>query len=111
MTVAIDRRGLAQLRAAVGESAFADIALEFVQDTKRLEDALRGASMRCDVRAVRAAAHELHGLAGTFGARELAAACGNLSSDDALRFVGAAIDAAVRARTQMQKLLRTRGAA
>ena len=73
--VHLNRAVIAQLREAVGDKVFAEIADDFVGDCKRLETGLRRALKSGDVRGARTCAHELRALAALFGADELAQSC------------------------------------
>src|SRR5581483_11162345 len=66
---------LERLRAAVGDSVFGEVAQDFIEDTRRIELGLRKAVRTGDAAAAKASAHELRGLAGTFGAVLLESSC------------------------------------
>jgi len=86
----VNRVVIEQLREAVGNEAFVEIATDFVKDTKRLEARLRRALAERDPDDARACAHELRGLAATFGADGLVASCvaAQTAGHAALREIG-----------------------
>jgi HPt (histidine-containing phosphotransfer) domain-containing protein len=94
--VQLKRAVIAQLREAVGEGAFTEIACDFVKDSKRLESALRRAAKDRNAAAAKASAHELRGLAAIFGAEALAKCCADLES--------AAGNAVLKAATRATRL-------
>lgn len=104
----INRDVIEQLREAVGDSAFADIADDFVTDSKRLESALRHALRVGDPQVARTVAHELRGLAAVFGADALARACKAVETAGgaALKETSRATQACVEARDELKKVLR-----
>ena len=106
--VQLNRAVIAQLREAVGDRAFADIAGDFLRDSKRLEEALRRALAKGDPKAARTHAHELRGLASTFGADLLARSCKTIEAAGgaALKEVDKAAKAAASARDALQRYLR-----
>ena len=93
----INRAVIAQLREAVGDHAFGEIATDFVNDSKRLEDDLRRALRTGDPERARSVAHELRGLASLFGADALARTCKEASR---------ATKACAGARDSLKQLLR-----
>lgn len=105
--VQLNRAVIAQLREAVGESAFAEIAGDFLKDSKRLEGALRHALACGDPQAARAHAHELRGLAATFGADVLVQTCKAIETAGgaALKEVDEAATAVSSARDALKRLL------
>ena len=107
----INRAVIEQLREAVGKEAFADIASDFVSDTKRLEARLRRALATGDPDEARACAHELRGLAATFGAEGLAASCiaTQTAGDAALREVGQTAKLCASAREAVERFVRAKG--
>jgi HPt (histidine-containing phosphotransfer) domain-containing protein len=108
--VQLNRDVIAQLREAVGDGAFAEIAGDFVKDSTRLEGALRHALASGDPQAARAYAHELRGLAATFGADVLVQTCKTVETAGgaALREVDKAAKAAASARDELKRFLRER---
>jgi len=92
--VRLDRAVIAQLREAVGDKVFTEIADDFIKDCKRLEKGLLRSLRSGDVRGARTCAHELRALAALFGADELAQSCSVVDSAGG----GALIEAARTAK-------------
>ena len=104
----INRAVIAQLREAVGDHAFGEIATDFVNDSKRLEDDLRRALRTGDPERARSVAHELRGLASLFGADALARTCKAVEAAGgaALKEASRATKACAGARDSLKQLLR-----
>jgi HPt (histidine-containing phosphotransfer) domain-containing protein len=107
----LDRAAVERLREAVGDGEFKLIARDFVDDCKRLEGELRRALVEGDGKAGSAVAHELRGLAATFGAVALAQSCRVVeqAGDTALSAVGTTIRACSSARDAMLRLITKAG--
>ena len=89
-----DRAVLDRLRDAIGEADFLALVRTFVDDLRRMEEAIADAFQAGDRSALSSAVHELKGAAGFFGATRLVGSCADLkdgtgSSDAAIR---AAVD-------------------
>jgi HPt (histidine-containing phosphotransfer) domain-containing protein len=109
--VELNQAVIEQLREAVGSQAFAEIASDFVSDTKRLEARLRRALAEGDPDDARACAHELRGLAATFGADGLVASCvaAQTAGEAALREVGQTEKLCASAREAVERFVRAKG--
>jgi HPt (histidine-containing phosphotransfer) domain-containing protein len=107
----LDRAAVERLREAVGDAEFQLIGRDFVDDCERLERELRAALAEGDGSAVRALAHELRGLAATFGAVALARSCRAVeqAGDTAQSAVAATIRACSSARNAMLRSITDAG--
>ena len=103
----LDKTVVERLRESVGDEAFAEIARDFIADSKRIEQGLRAALKNADPVAARASAHELRGLAGTFGAALLEQSCREIEARGgaALREVHHAVELCSKVRDDMKRVI------
>ncbi|MFA9430606.1 ATP-binding protein [Egicoccus sp. AB-alg2] len=105
-TPGFDDRLLAELRGALAPSTVRDLVGQFHTTSRRLIDELRAAVAAGDLPTAQRAAHELKGMAASFGATDLAACCQRVEDEArAGRVVASRVDDVGAAAERAQRSL------